>query len=219
LGLQYAFTDALMLRGELERYRIDDAVGNKGDIDHLSIGLVYQFGVNPPAAPVARAPAPAPYVAPPPPVMVTTIVPPPPPPPVPVAAPPAPRMPVKVAFSAESLFGFDQAVVLPEGKRQLDKFAADLRGVTFDTVIVTGHTDRIGAHDYNMRLSTRRADAVKAYLVETDAIAPDRISDKGVGGSEPVTKPGECLNKKVSKALIACLQPDRRVEIEVTGTR
>jgi OOP family OmpA-OmpF porin len=211
LGVQYAFTEALAMRAEVERYRINDAVGNKGDVDLVSLGLVYRFGAKSPtpvpqaAAPVFVAAAPAPQ-----PVVVT----PPPPPP-----PPAARVPTKVVFSADSLFDFDQQDVKPAGKVALDKFAADLKGTSFDTVSVTGHTDRIGSAAYNQKLSTRRAEAVKAYLIEPAGIPAGKIVAKGTSGSDPVTKPGECKGVKANAKLIACLQPDRRVEVEVSGTR
>lgn len=70
-----------------------------------------------------------------------------------------------------------------------------------------------------MKLSTRRAEAVKTYLVESAGIPADKIAATGINGSEPVTKPEDCKGNKVSKALIACLQPDRRVEVEVSGTK
>ena len=85
--------------------------------------------------------------------------------------------------------------------------------------MVTGHSDRIGSHAYNMKLSTRRAEAVSAYLVQSAGIPAAKMLSKGVDGADPVTKPGDCKGSKVSKALIACLQPDRRVELEVVGTR
>jgi OOP family OmpA-OmpF porin len=94
-----------------------------------------------------------------------------------------------------------------------------MKGTDFDRITVTGHTDRISSHAYNLKLSARRADAVKAYLVQTAGIPGDKISAKGVNGSDPVTKPGECKGTKPTKQLIACLQPDRRVDVEVTGTR
>lgn len=213
VGLQYAFTEALGMRAEVERYRINDAVGNKGDIDLVSLGLVYRFGAKKPAY-VARATAPEP-VAPAPPAAA--------PEPVPAAraAQPATLMPPKkkVTFLADSLFDFDKATVRPAGKQTLDKFAADLRGTTFDVVTVTGHTDRIGSRAYNMSLSARRAEAVKTYLVDPAGIPVAKITTRGAGESEPVTKPGECKGEKATKALIACLQPDRRVEVEVSGTK
>ena len=92
-------------------------------------------------------------------------------------------------------------------------------GANFDLVTVTGHTDRIGSHAYNMKLSTRRAEAVKTYLVESAGIPAGKIAARGTDGSDPVTKPGECKGKNATKQLIACLQPDRRVEVVVSGTR
>ena len=214
LGLQYAITESLAIRAEVERYRIDDAVGNKGDVDLVSVGLLYRFGPKTPP-PVARVAAPEPVAVAlaPQPVIVM------PPPPVPPAPPPPPRVPTKVTFAADSLFDFDKANVLPAGAQQIDKFAADLKGVDFDVITVTGHTDRLGSHAYNMKLSTRRAEAVSTYLVTSAGIPANKITVKGVNGAEPVTKPSECVGKQASKKLIACLQPDRRVEIEVSGTR
>ncbi|OHC79477.1 MAG: flagellar motor protein MotB [Rhodoferax sp. RIFCSPLOWO2_12_FULL_60_11] len=211
VGLQYAFTDALAMRAEIERYRINDAVGNKGDIDLVSLGLIYRFGAKTPT------PVPVAYVAPPvvaqaaPPVEVA------PPAPVPVVVPPP--APKKVSFSADSLFDFDKASLKPGGQQDLDKLAAELKNTQFDVVYVTGHTDRIGSHAYNQKLSERRAQAVKGYLMTSTGIAGDKILTKGVDGAEPVTKPGDCKGTKATKALIACLQPDRRVEVEVVGTR
>ena len=206
LGLQYAFTPTLDMRLEAERYRINDAVGNKGDIDLVSLGLVYRFGEKSPAPaprapepePVAAAPAPAPAI---------------------VTPPPTPPAPTKVTFSSDSLFQFGKATMLPAGKRDLDQFAAKLKGADFELITVTGHTDRIGSHAYNMKLSTRRAETVKNYLVDAAGISGDKISARGVDGSDPVTRPGDCKGVKVTKKLIACLQPDRRVEVEVTATR
>lgn len=207
LGLQYALTDALSLRAEVERYRIDDAVGNKGDVDLVSVGLVYRFGKKTPA-PVPRAVAPEPVAVAPAP-QVAAVAPPPPPPPA----------PMKVTLSADSLFDYDKANLKPAGQQALDKFAADLNGISYDVIAVTGHSDRIGSHAYNMKLSTRRAEAVSAYLVRSAGIPANKIATQGVNGADPVTKPGDCVGKKASKQLIACLQPDRRVDIEVVGTK
>jgi len=212
LGLQYALTDALSLRTEIERYRIDDAVGNKGDVDLVSLGLVYRFGGKTPT-PVVQQYTPAPVVVAqaPPPVVVAPV-------PAPASAPP-PLVPVKVSFSADSLFDFDQSAVKPAGKLELDKLAADLHGVDFDVINVTGHTDRIGSRTYNQKLSTQRAEAVNAYLMASGGIPSHKINARGVNSSDPVTQAGDCVGSKATKALIACLQPDRRVDIEVTGKR
>jgi OOP family OmpA-OmpF porin len=220
VGLQYAFTESLGIRAEAERYRIDDAVGNRGDIDLLSLGLVYRFGQKTPAPePLAESPAPEPVAAAPAPEPVAAA-----PEPVVVVPPPRPRAtPKKQVFSADSsagsLFDFDKSTLKPDGKQALDVFAADLKGADFDDITVTGHTDRIGSHAYNMKLSARRADAVKVYLVESAGLPADKITAKGIDGSQPVTKPGLCKGKKATKKLIACLAPDRRVEVEVIATR
>lgn len=213
LGVQYALTDALSVRAEIERYRIDDAVGNRGDIDLASVGLVYRFGGKAPV-PVARQYAPEPVAMAQAPAPVVIAPAPPPPPPAPVPPPPT-----KITLSADALFDFDSASIKPAGRADLDKLVADLRGVDFDVIHITGHTDRIGRQAYNQKLSTQRAEAVGNYLVTSAGIAANKISAKGVNGSDPVTQPGDCVGKKVTPALIACLQPDRRVDIEVTGKR
>lgn len=143
--------------------------------------------------------------------------------PVEVAAEPAPPAPVltepeKISFSADALFDFDKAVLKPEGKESLDIFASKLRGIKYDLIIAVGYADRIGSEDYNKNLSMRRAEAVKNYLVTSNGISPDRIFTDGKGEANPVTG-GSCLGEKKTKALINCLAPDRRVEIEVAGTQ
>lgn len=158
--------------------------------------------------PKAAAPAPVPVAAP-------VVAPPPPPPPV-VVAPPAKR---KLTLSADSLFDFDKAVVKPEGKAHLDKFATDLKGLEYDVIKVTGHTDRVGSPSYNMKLSERRAEAVKTYLTSHVWISPNRVTAVGKGETEPETKPGQCKGEKVTPKLKECLSPDRRVEVEVSGMK
>ena len=221
-GLQYAFTPGFMVRGEVDRYRVNDAVGNKGDIDTVTLSLVFPFGRAPAARSVAAAPA---YVAPAPAPAPAPIVtpPPPPPPPVMVQAPPAPPAPPperrRVSFAAESLFGFDQSDIKPEGRAALDKFATDTRGTAFEMVIVQGHTDRLGTDRYNQALSQRRADAVKNYLVSSGGFDAAKVNAVGKGETQPVTATADCKGSRPTPSLIACLQPDRRVDIEVTGTR
>jgi len=215
-GLQYEFSPSLLVRAEAERYRINDAVGNHGDVNMVSVSLVFPFGRAPAAAPRAIAaapPAPA-YVAPAPPPEVVAAAPIAPAP----AAPPTPER-RRVSFSADSLFAFDQSTVSVAGKTALDRFARELQGTQFQQVSVEGHTDRIGSEAYNQRLSTRRADAVKAYLAMPGGIDATKVSAIGKGESKPLTRPDECPGSKPSAKLIACLQPDRRVVVEVTGTR
>ena len=213
-GLQYAFSPSLLMRAEAERYRVNDAVGNRGDVNLFSVSLIIPFGRAP--AVVARAPAPA-YVAPAPepmpapaPVVVAA------PPVAPVVLPPERR---RVSFSADSLFSFDKSDIRAEGKAELDGLAKQLQGTRFDVVTVEGHTDRLGSTAYNQRLSEQRANSVKAYLVSSGGVESGKVSAVGKGESTPVTKPGDCKGDKPSPKLIACLQPDRRVDVEVTGTR
>ncbi|MCC6917277.1 OmpA family protein [Nitrosomonas sp.] len=125
--------------------------------------------------------------------------------------------PEKVSFSADALFDFDKAILKPAGKQALDDFAANLEGVNYDLIIAVGYTDRIGSEAYNKNLSVKRAEAVKSYLV-SKGIGSDRIFTDGKGKANPVTG-DSCKGSKATRALINCLAPDRRVEIEVAGTR
>lgn len=137
----------------------------------------------------------------------------------PVAAPaPAPQPVIeKVSLSADTLFDFDKAVLRPQGRDALDAFVGKLQSVELETITAVGHTDRLGSDQYNQTLSNERAEAVKAYLV-SKGIEPGHVRAEGVGETQPVTKAGECVGGKSTK-VITCLQPDRRVEVEVTGTR
>ncbi len=208
-GLQYAVTPAWGMRAEGERYRVADAVGNKGDIDMYSLGVLYRFGKTYAPMPIVQAaPPPAPHIAAAEPI----------PEPAPVAPPPPPLR-KNVSFSADSLFDFGKDTVKPQGKQALQKFAAELKGAQFEVITVTGYSDRIGSHEYNMKLSTRRAEAVKSYLVEAAGIPDGKVTARGADGSDPVTKPDQCKGERRSAELIACLQPDRRVEVEVSASR
>ena len=140
------------------------------------------------------------------------VTPPPPPPPIVKPAPkPAPKpKPVaeKVTLAADVLFDFDKSVLKAEGKSKLDDLATKVRGINLEVVIAIGHTDSIGSDAYNQRLSVRRAESVKSYLV-SKGVEPNRIYTEGKGEKQPVasnkTKDGR--------------QKNRRVEIEVIGTR
>lgn len=147
------------------------------------------------------------------------------PPPAPVVQPPPPPTPPaapqlqKITLAAKALFDFDKAVLKPEGKAAIDReVISKLRNVSrLELVLVTGHTDRIGSQAYNQKLSERRADAVRDYLV-SQGVARDKIETLGMGKTQPL--PNVVCNQpypKERKALIECLAPDRRVEIEVKG--
>ena len=155
------------------------------------------------------------------PTPIAAVVPPPPPPASAPAPAPAPRAvtPVsqKVTLKADTLFDFDKSVLRPEGKRELDDLVEKLKMIDIDSIIDIGHADRFGSDAYNRKLSLRRAESVKAYLV-SKGVPANRILTDGKGESQPVTKPGECKGPATRK-VIACLQPDRRVEIEVIGTQ
>ena len=114
----------------------------------------------------------------------------------------------KVTFAADVLFDFDKSVVKPDGKAKLDDLAAKVRGINLEVVIAIGHADSIGSDAYNQKLSVRRAESVKAYLV-SKGIEANRVYTEGKGEKQPVadnrTREGRAKN--------------RRVEIEVIGTR
>lgn len=144
--------------------------------------------VAPKAAPAAAAPAAAPKAAP--------------------APAPAPAAATKVTYAADAFFDFDKAVLKTEGKAKLDDLVGKVKGINLEVIIAVGHTDSVGADAYNQKLSVRRAEAVKAYLV-SKGIEKNRVYTEGKGEKQPVadnkTKEGRAKN--------------RRVEIEVVGTR
>jgi len=133
-------------------------------------------------------------------------VPPVPPTPTP-PTPPAKPVSQKVTFAADAFFDFDKAVLKPEAKAKLDDLTGKLSGINLEVIIAVGHTDGIGSDAYNNKLSVRRAEAVKAYLV-SKGIEPNRVYTEGKGKKQPVadnkTAEGRAKN--------------RRVEIEVVGT-
>lgn len=136
----------------------------------------------------------------------------------PVAAPAAATTaPEKITFSADALFDFDKAILKPNGIQSLNEFVQGIGNLQYDLIIAVGYADRIGSDEYNKNLSVRRAEAVKAHLVSR-GIDPSRIFVDGKGEANPVTG-NSCIGDKKTKALIDCLAPDRRVEIEVAGTR
>ena len=123
----------------------------------------------------------------------------------------------KVTLDADALFDFDKAVLRPAGRATLDDFVGKLKGINLEVITAVGHADRFGSEAYNQRLSEQRAAAVKTYLVSR-GIESDRIQTEGKGEMQPITKSDECRGAKSTK-VIACLQPDRRVNIEVIGSQ
>ena len=154
---------------------------------------------------IAEAPAPSRVVAPPPPP-----APAPPPPPAPA---PAPQV-QKITLDSKVLFAFDKADLKPEGKAAIDsQVVGKLAQVQkLEVVLVTGHTDRLGTDAYNQKLSERRADAVRDYLV-SKGVDKAKIETIGMGEKQPVVQ----CDQKNRKALIDCLQPNRRVDVQVKG--
>ena len=188
---------------------------SSGKVVKSDFGLCWHTGFGPPPAPsadcnpdyvayVAPVAKPAPAA---PPMKVAALTPP--PAPIPVAE--------KLTLDADALFDFDKATLRPAGRDALDAFVGKLRDISPETIMTVGHADRIGSVGYNQRLSEQRVASVKAYMV-SKGVEPARIYTEGKGETQPVTKAEDCTGPK-SKKLIACLQPDRRVDIEIIGTK
>jgi OOP family OmpA-OmpF porin len=122
----------------------------------------------------------------------------------------------RVKLNADTLFDFNKSDLRPAGRAALDDFVAKSKDIKPEVIMAVGHADRFGSDSYNQKLSERRAAAVKAYLV-SKGIEPNRIQTEGRGETQSLTKAGDCLGAKSAK-VIACLQPDRHVDIEVIGT-
>jgi OOP family OmpA-OmpF porin len=129
---------------------------------------------------------------------------------------PLPPAASRVTLDADALFDFDQSVLRSDGQLALDDFAGKVKDMHAQMFTVYGYTDRLGTDEYNQGLSERRVDTVKSYLV-AKGVDSTNMHAEGKGNSDPITKAGECDGAENAR-VIACLQPDRRVEIEVTGT-
>ncbi len=197
IGVQYVISDQWAAEAEYKKvinFQRSDVFGFRRDENnYATLGLTYYFDKSP--APTPRAPEPTP---------VTQVTPPPPPPP-----PPAPPRFEKQTMSATELFAFDRAdLKLPQTK--LDDIAALLQANPAVTnVRISGYTDRLGSDAYNLKLSQRRADAVKTYLVGK-GIDGSRLTTMGKGKADPIVQ----CSEKNRTALIKCLEPNRRVEVE-----
>ena len=126
----------------------------------------------------------------------------------PAVVPVAPPAATKVTYAADAFFDFDKSVIKPAGKEKLDDLIGKIKDINLEVIIAVGHTDSVGSDSYNQKLSVRRSEAVKAYLV-SKGIEKNRVYTEGKGEKQPVadnkTAEGRAKN--------------RRVEIEVVGTR
>ena len=221
LGFQYKITPTLGLQADVRevgtffRSRVEPAGFKRTANTYANVGLTWAFGAPPVAAPIPVTTRTTETTT----TQVTTPPPPPPPPaPVPPPPPPAPVM-KKYTLSASELFGFDSAKLGPN-QPKLDEVAQVMNANSdIASVTIVGYTDRIGSKTYNQKLSVNRAEAVKAYLATTPQLQNTTINASAKGENNPVTKPGDCVGTKPTKALITCLQPDRRVDVEMTGVR
>ena len=135
-------------------------------------------------------------------------------------APVAKVAPKKMVLGADGLFRFDRsglADLLPAKRASIDSFLAQMKtweGV--ERVLVSGHTDRLGNAAYNQGLSQARAETMKNYL-QSQGVPADILQVQALGETQPVTTLTQCPSSLERQALIACLQPDRRIEIDVQG--
>ena len=120
----------------------------------------------------------------------------------------------RITLDSKVLFDFDKADLKPEGKAAIDsQIVGKIAQVQkLEVVLVTGHTDRLGSEAYNQKLSERRANAVRDYLV-SKGVDKAKIETIGMGEKQPVVQ----CDQKDRKALIECLAPNRRVEVQVKG--
>lgn len=200
-GLQYDFTRTFGMRAEMERYRINDAVGNKGDVDLASIGLLVRFG--------RKAPAPAPRTE-----VATQPVPPPQAPivvaePMPVPAPvPVPAATQQYCTFLDLSFEIDRDKIERDDKEKLGVIGTFMVKYPASTAVIEGHTDNVGAAEHNMQLSQRRAENVVNFLVEDFHIQRSRLSAVGYGDARPqadnATEEGKRQNRRIN-AVVACV--------------
>jgi OOP family OmpA-OmpF porin len=189
VGLQYDLTEFLRVRGEIERYRIDDPVEGKADIDLFSLGLVYRFGGHTTRAAASTPAASAPVAEP------ALVI-------VPVVTPDQ-----QYCTILDIEFEINQDKIQREEKEKLGVVGTFMSKYPQTTAVIEGHTDNVGTPDENMTLSKDRAQSVVSYLEETFNIAPSRLKSVGYGDTRPrgdnTTERGKRLNRRID-AIIAC---------------
>jgi len=195
-GLQYDFTPTIGMRAELERYRINDAVGGKGDIDLASIGLLVRFGRTRPTpvaytpAPEPVAPAPEPYLA-----------------PLPVVVPVAVKT-QQYCTILDLTFEIDRDAIQRDDMERLAVVGTFLTKYPGTTAVIEGHTDNVGTEEHNLALSKQRAESVVTYLVDTVHVDRSRLSAVGYGWARPIadnaTEEGKRQNRRIN-AVVSCV--------------
>ena len=202
LGFQADLSEQVALQADIRNVhgfiRGSEFPNSKSNNYYATVGLNIAFNAPPKAAPAAPPPPPP-----------RAVEPPPPPPAAVVPPPPPPARFEKVTMSATELFGFDSAKLNPN-QPKLDDIANVLNAnSSIDNVVISGYADRLGSDKYNQKLSERRAQSVKEYLVGK-GVAANRLNAVGKGEANPIV---QCNNKKRAD-LIKCLEPNRRVEVE-----
>lgn len=136
----------------------------------------------------------------------------------PKAPPPMKPATIVVTLESDTLFEFDKSVISAQGKQKLDEqVVAKMKEFPqIEMVHITGHADRLGSDAYNQKLSQRRADAVRDYLVE-QGIAGSRTETVGIGESDPTVSCADITgrNNGTNMNLVDCLKPNRRVEVKI----
>ena len=180
MGLQYDFNESVGMRGEWERYRINDAIGHTGDVNMYSVGLVVKFGKKP--APAVCAP----------PVLVV----------VPVAKT------ERYCSILDIQFEINNEEIQREDKERLAVLGTYMAKYPDTTAVIEGHTDDVGNDEQNMKLSQHRADSVVSYMVDAFKIAPNRLLAVGYGETRPIadndTEEGKRMNRRID-AVVACV--------------
>jgi len=186
-----------------------------GECWHTHFGQVVEDECN--AKPIAKTVVPAPIVAPAPIAKPTPIS-----PSIQIEKPVAvPDLLIvttkKITLDSIGFFDFGEPILRPSARAELDGFVEKLKDTSPQTIVVIGHADRFGSTQYNQILSEQRAATVKAYLVRK-GVSPDMVLTEGKGEMQPITKNDQCRGGKNPRT-ITCLQPDRRVEVQMTGTK